>query len=363
MLGQVLRHRKEFVEIDDLATYQRPRVQLHAQGIVLRDQVPGALIKTKRQQVCRAGEFLVAEIDAKVGGFGIVPADLDGAIVSSHYFLFEIDGRQLEQRFLNYFILTAGFRDQIEAQGSTNYAAIRPADVLAYETPLPPLDAQRRIVALLDQLRTQIEQASALRREAHQEAASLIEANVRLIRAQGQWPEQTLAEACEILDHLRRPVNSTERAVRAGPVPYYGAGRQVGWIDDFLFNEELVLLAEDGGPFDSRCAYMISGRSWVNNHAHVLRGRSATNPWLMWMLRTTDLRPYVSGSTRSKLPQSKMRTIPIPVPPVDEQRRWIRHLEQLEHELTSVLGWQADTDSELKALMPAVLDRAFNGDL
>jgi len=87
-LGEVLRHRKEFITIDDLTTYRRPRVQLHVQGIVQRDEVPGALIKTKKQQVCREGEFLVAEIDAKVGGFGIVPSALDGSIVSSHYFLF-----------------------------------------------------------------------------------------------------------------------------------------------------------------------------------------------------------------------------------------------------------------------------------
>ena len=82
-LAEVLRHRKEFITIDDLTNYRRPRVQLHAQGIVLRDDVPGALIKTKAQQVCRTGEFLVAEIDAKVGGFGIVPKTLDGSIVSS----------------------------------------------------------------------------------------------------------------------------------------------------------------------------------------------------------------------------------------------------------------------------------------
>ena len=72
-LGTVIRQRKEFITIDDLQPYRRSRVKLHAQGIVLRDEIPGALIKTKTQQVCRRGEFLVAEIDAKVGGFGIVP--------------------------------------------------------------------------------------------------------------------------------------------------------------------------------------------------------------------------------------------------------------------------------------------------
>src|SRR5688572_23890561 len=80
---------------DGFTEYKRCRVQLHAQGIVLRDAIPGAEIKTKKQQVCKAGDFLVAEIDAKVGGFGIVPDDLDGAIVSSHYFLFDVNEEQL----------------------------------------------------------------------------------------------------------------------------------------------------------------------------------------------------------------------------------------------------------------------------
>ncbi|MCB9935909.1 MAG: hypothetical protein H6840_09470 [Planctomycetes bacterium] len=83
-LGDVVTHRKEFVTIDDLTEYKRCRVQLHAKGVVLRDTVPGMGIKTKKQQVCQAGELLVAEIDAKHGGYGIVPDDLHGAIVSSH---------------------------------------------------------------------------------------------------------------------------------------------------------------------------------------------------------------------------------------------------------------------------------------
>jgi type I restriction enzyme S subunit len=137
-LGEAIQHRKDFVEIDDFETYKRCRVQLHAKGIVLRDVISGLDIKTKKQQVCRAGEFLVAEIDAKVGGFGVVPPDLDGAIVSSHYFLFEINQDILDKRFLDYFVRTLAFRDQVSAQGSTNYAAIRPSHVLEYKVPIPP---------------------------------------------------------------------------------------------------------------------------------------------------------------------------------------------------------------------------------
>jgi type I restriction enzyme S subunit len=151
-LGDVLRHRKEFITIDDAEQYKRCRVQLHARGVVLRDRVAGADIKTKKQQVCRASEFLVAEIDAKVGGFGLVPESLGGAVVSSHYFLFEVNRSVLDPRYLDYYCRSVAFRSQVEAQGSTNYAAIRPADVLAYRLPLPPLAKQQNMIAGLDAL-------------------------------------------------------------------------------------------------------------------------------------------------------------------------------------------------------------------
>jgi len=160
-LGEVIKHRNQFIQIDDLENYKRCRVQLHAKGIVLRDIVSGAEIKTKKQQVCRTGDFLVAEIDAKIGGFGIVPPELDDSIVSSHYFLFVIDETRLDRRFLDFFIRTPYFREQVTAKGTTNYAAIRPADVLNYKIPFPPLTEQRRIVAYLDSLQARVD---ALRR-------------------------------------------------------------------------------------------------------------------------------------------------------------------------------------------------------
>ncbi len=149
-LREVLRQRREFITIDDDCAYRRCRVQTSARGIVLRDTVQGADIKTKAQQVCRAGEFLVAEIDAKMGGYGLVPGALDGAVVSSHYFLFSLDYTQLSGEYLDWYAKTPEFFKQFQAVGSTNYAAIRPSHVLDYVIPLPTLEEQRQIVDRLD---------------------------------------------------------------------------------------------------------------------------------------------------------------------------------------------------------------------
>jgi type I restriction enzyme, S subunit len=173
-LGRFVTHRKTFIEIDDLETYNRCRVQSHARGVVLRDSLPGAEVKTKRQQICRENDLLVAEIDAKVGGYGIVPPELDGAIVSSHYFLFAINAAELNIRYLDYYLRTAQFFEQVRAKGSTNYAAIRPIDVLGYLIPLPPLDEQRRIVARIEELSGKIEAIRGLRREVSEEGNALL---------------------------------------------------------------------------------------------------------------------------------------------------------------------------------------------
>lgn len=173
-LGEVVRHRSEFFEIDDFSEYRRCRVRLHAQGIELRDRLPGVLIKTKKQQRCCASEFLVAEIDAKVGGYGIVPDHLDGAIVSSHYFLFAPNPTVLDFRFLGYFARTRAFAEQVSARGSTNYAAIRPGHVLGYKIPLPSLPEQQRIVTHLDAIESRLIRTQKLRQEAAFESQTLI---------------------------------------------------------------------------------------------------------------------------------------------------------------------------------------------
>lgn len=115
-LGNAITHRKEFITIDNSVEYKRCRVQVNRKGVVLRDSVKGIAINTKKQQVCKEGDFLVAEIDAKVGGYGFVPGELEGAIVSSHYFLFEVDESKLLKDYLAWLIKTDIIQDQITSK-------------------------------------------------------------------------------------------------------------------------------------------------------------------------------------------------------------------------------------------------------
>ena len=132
-----------------------------------------------------------------------------------------------------------------------------------------------------------------------------------------------LGECAEFLDHLRRPITANER--EPGPIPYYGANGRQDSVADWIFDEPLVLLAEDGGHFgtpERGIAYQIEGKSWVNNHAHVLRpGDDVDVRWLTRVLENYDVTPFLTGSTRAKLTKSGASLIPIPLPSLEEQKR------------------------------------------
>ncbi|MCR8744270.1 restriction endonuclease subunit S [Romboutsia lituseburensis] len=147
------------------------------------------------------------------------------------------------------------------------------------------------------------------------------------------WKEYTLKECTTFLDGLRKPVKEQNRV--PGPYPYYGANGIQGSIDSYIFDEELVLLAEDGGHFGSKekpIAYMIEGKSWVNNHAHVLRANKGiiTTKYLCKALSFYNVMKYVTGSTRLKLTKGAAEKIILKVPPLEEQERIVSILERAE---------------------------------
>ena len=147
-LKEVLCYRKKFIEINDDVTYERCRVQLHRRGVVRRDVVLGSKIKTKKQRVCTTSDFIVAEMDAKFGGYGIIPPTLNGAIVSSHYYLYEINKEKLLPEYLEVIIDSGHLQEQIKAIGSTNYSRISAEEVLEYEVPCPDINLQHAIISM-----------------------------------------------------------------------------------------------------------------------------------------------------------------------------------------------------------------------
>lgn len=144
------------------------------------------------------------------------------------------------------------------------------------------------------------------------------------------WPTKPLGDLVDVLDRLRKPITQSDR--KAGPYPYYGATGVLDYVDGYLFDEPLVLIGEDGAKWEAgaNSAFPIEGKVWVNNHAHVIRphrGR-VLDAWLIYYLNGSDLMPFVSGMTVPKLNQGRLREIPIPLPPLEEQQQIIAVLDE-----------------------------------
>ena len=185
------------------------------------------------------------------------------------------------------------------------------------------------------------------------------------------WTETNLESVVDILDSLRIPVNNDEREQRLAKAnrlyPYYGATGQVGNINDFIFDGESILLGEDAAPFlefGKAKAYIVDGKFWANNHAHILRGKGGIdNKFLCNQLNITDYRSFVSGTTRLKLTQGSMKGIPVKIAPLNEQKRIVDKIEQLFSNIDEGESLLKKVQQQLNIYRQSVLKSAVTGEL
>ena len=159
-----------------------------------------------------------------------------------------------------------------------------------------------------------------------------------------------LADVCNVLDSKRIPITRNKRL--AGPYPYYGANGIQDYVADYIFDDELVLLAEDGGHFEGgkQIAYRVSGKCWVNNHAHVLKAKkNIDTDYLYFALRCYDVTSLTNGATRKKLTQAAMKRMLLPLRSINDQLYIVNNLKSVETQLESARKQLSKLDGLVKS--------------
>jgi len=175
------------------------------------------------------------------------------------------------------------------------------------------------------------------------------------------WKVKPLKYLTQCLDGKRVPLNAEQRGEMHGEYPYWGANGIVDYVNDWLFDEELVLLGEDGAPFfeeNKDVAFFVKGKIWVNNHAHILRAISIRPRLLTYILNTVDYRAFIDGSTRDKLTQSDMGSIPIQVPVDREQDAIVTFLDRKTALIDDVIAKKQKLIKLLKEKRQALITHA-----
>ena len=181
------------------------------------------------------------------------------------------------------------------------------------------------------------------------------------------WIVASTHQFAECLDRLRVPVKREDRNSAKGLFPYYGANGEVGRIDEYIFDDELVLVTEDETFYgrEKPIAYRASGKCWVNNHAHVLRARTrAANDYLCFALMHYDVLPWLTGTTgRAKLTQQALNALPVAIPPNAELEEIVRRVETLFAFADRLEARLAQAQTSVDRLTPSLLTKAFRGEL
>lgn len=237
----------------------------------------------------------------------------------------------------------------------TTFLEVNKADTDRFQIYLPELKSeQEKIACILSLIDEQILVVESLIEKKKSVKKGVVQ---DLISSKNQ--DTPISEVADILDSLRIPVNDEERQKRGGDVPYYGANGLQGYIDRALFNEPLILIAEDGGNFEQfverPIAYRISGPSWVNNHAHILRAKNYNQDYLFFALEHKNILSLISGGTRAKLNQGELRKIKVPSADINEQAHVAKLINFIVSEINDITALRDKLIIKKQGLMQDLL--------
>lgn len=389
-LQEVLTQYKEYTDTLEPRIYKKLSVKLYGKGVILDEPADGALLKMKQHQIAKSGQVILSEIWGKKGAIGFVPPEGDGALCTSHFFLFDVNHKRLEPKYLQA-LFTANYLEEqlnLEAKGTTGYAAVRPRHLLAAKIPLPSLEEQRRIVCRIEELAAKIEEARGLRSKAIEEVDAIIKASAKAVFE----PYSDLHITIEELvgrSNLKngKSIKTTEQssdiccvrlsAMRGGrinckdakPVPM--AFQEA---EDYLIQPGDVFIVRGNGSKDlvgqaglvEECPF---GTIFPDLFIRVPLDQKQILPsfFVAWW-NNPLMRDCIENAAKTtsgiwKINQGHIASFSIPILPIAEQHRVVNYLNNLQSKVDALKHLQTQTAAELDALLPSILDKAFKGEL
>ena len=221
---------------------------------------------------------------------------------------------------LLYHIVKNYEKELMSAQVGAGIPSVSSNKLTSLSIPVPPIEVQEEIVRILDKF---TELSARKKQYEFYRDEQLRKSDAQIV---------TLKDICTNYDAKRRPITKNKRV--SGLYPYYGASGIVDYVKDFIFDDDYLLVSEDGANLLSRVtpiAFSISGKTWVNNHAHILKFQNyITQRYVEIYLNSIDLAKYISTAAQPKLTQENLNKIEIPLPPLEEQNRIVAILDRFD---------------------------------
>jgi len=242
------------------------------------------------------------------------------------------DCNKLDNKYLFYWMQSQGRTIDSFYRGS-GLKHPNMKDVLDLQIPLPPIEVQREIVRILDnfaELTAELTMELTMELTARKKQYEYY--RDKLLQYVFGYVKVSLEDISENCDNQRKPVTSGNR--ESGEYPYYGASGIVDYVNDYIFDGDYLLVSEDGANLLARntpIAFSISGKNWVNNHAHILKFKTyETRKFVEYYLNSIDLTTFISGGAQPKLNQKNLNKIPIPIPSQEKQKYIVAILDRFD---------------------------------
>lgn len=388
-LGDVLTPSVRAHAVDPSRQYALLGVRLDGQGPFHRETVLGTQTSASRLYEVRSGDFIYSRLFAWRGAFGLIEPEFDGHFVSNEFPTFTAINGRVEPKFLRYWFRLPDVLRRVEADcsGSTPLTRNRFKEQYFFglEIPLPPLDEQRRIVARIEELAAKVEEALRLRHGAVEELTALGNSEANAIFGRADYTTRPLGDLCHVitdgthqtpryvdegaiflsaqnvkpfrfLPEVHRKVSFEDYAVYTaknkpsrGDILLTRVGAGIGEaavIDqdiDFAIYVSVALIRPDASQITPQ--FLVH---WLNSPIGRSHSRSKT---------------LGRGHSQGNLNLNLLRSFPVPVPPITRQNEIVSELDALQAKVDAVKALHTETAVELDAMLPAILDKAFKGEL